>query len=135
MDREKRERETRLLKFPELQAYVNEKVWQYLFREHTTYTRVAELCEVSKSRFSELKVLDSSGRYVHTLSESVLNPLVRRGIVALHDIEQHLDTSDPKKLEWLERQRLHQEIDNLLAGGHTVAEIRGKILELTGEGK
>lgn len=125
----KRERETRLLKFPELQAIVNEEVWKCLFRQHTTYTRIAEMCGVSKARFSELKLMND-GRYAHVLSESVLNPLIRRGIVELHTIEQQLDTADPRKRDWLNRQRLHQEIDELLANGHSIDQVRAKIMEL-----
>lgn len=126
----KRERETKLLKFPELQAIVNEEVWKCLFREHTTYTRIAEMCGISKARFSELKLMNGDGRYAYVLSESVLNPLIRRGIVGLHTIEQRLDTADPRKQDWLNRQRLHQEIDELLASGHSIDQVRAKILEL-----
>ena len=125
----KRERETKLLKFPELQAIVNEEVWKYLFREHTTYTRIAEMCGISKARFSELKLMND-GQYAYVLSESVLNPLIRRGIVELHTIEQQLDTADPRKRDWLNRQRLHQEIDELLASGHSIDQVRAKIMEL-----
>lgn len=61
-----------------------------------------------------------SGKFIHPLSESILEPLVGRDIVLLESIENDIDISDPRKAEWLEIQRWLRALKVLASRGYPV---------------
>ena len=124
----KKQRESRLLKFPEIQDKVNKILWQYIYDNNCSYTWIAEVTGLSKGRFTDLKKVES-GKFIHPLSESILEPLVGRDIVLLESIEKDIDISDPKKAEWLENQRRLRIIKYLASRGYPIDEKLKEVIE------
>ncbi len=120
----RKERKSSLLKFPEVQGIVNLELKLYIAVNDSSYTKIGDITGVSKARFSEMKieVTKGSGKFVHELSQSVLDPLIGRGIVPLEKIENYIDVSDPKKAQWLARKKLDRDIELLQGRNKPVIE-------------
>ena len=109
----KRSRESKLLKFPEIQTIVNDILWDYIHDNYSSYSQIARNAGVSKSRFSDIKKTDKCGRFKHLLPETLLEPLIWEDIVPLKKIEAHIDLTDPQKVLWLHYQRYKQDLKKL----------------------
>jgi hypothetical protein len=120
-------RTSNLLKFPEIQAIVNDEIWRYIYENRSSYTKIAEMTNLSKARFSELKKINSSGRFMFELSESVLDPLVGRNIVPLDKVMEHIvidDTETGKsKAEWAILQGYLKDLKALRSKKYPVQEL------------
>lgn len=126
-----------MLKFPEIQAIVNDEIWRYIYENKSSYTKIAEMTNLSKARFSELKKTDALGRFVFVLSESVLDRLIGRNIVSLEAIKKDLvindDTEEGKaKGFWLKRQEMLRDLESLQMRGFPIKELIDKAKEEAG---
>lgn len=61
---EKKLRDSKLIKFPEIQGIVIKEIKRYIFENDSSYTKISLMTDVSKARFTEMKKIgkDSLGK-------------------------------------------------------------------------
>ena len=110
-----KERKKNVLRFTEVQEYINEKIHWYTYSQRISKAKLADRLGFDKARLSDLRVLDDDGSFKFPLSERILNALIREGVVELDDITGKINQKDERKKSWKRDQEYLQIIHELEA--------------------